>query len=414
MKKEAFSVIFVLMILIGMSGYFTDITFGETFNKSSFVKEFDKAVEDGYLRVHEDAMNITKSIRISRDAIGGLFNNILFSNECISLNGLFQKAIGRRVIIDAVPSNDVVRLNNGMLSFVNPKFDDIKTSSSKVINFNNRLKAKGIDMVYVQAPFKIISDDMLPAGVPDYTNENADKFLAAIEERGVKTFDLRDEFLKDDTVSSKFVFFLTDHHWRAEGGLWGFTKVGAFLNENYDFGIDPEVLEMENYYFETKEKWFLGSQGKRVGIYFGGIDDFTLITPKARTKFRFEMVYEEVSREGNFPEAMFAGWHVEDKEYFANNPYAMYTGGNYGYSIIKNQGNPDGKKIFLIRDSFSCVFSPFLGLGCSEVQMVDLRYFKDDLLETIEKAEPDLVMFMYNADMYNDGTIDTMFNFYNN
>ena len=41
--------------------------------------------------------------------------------------------------------------------------------------------------------------------------------------------------------------------------------------------------------------------------------------------------------------------------------------------IMQNHTNPDGPKILLIRNSFSCVVSPFLALQASELHLVDDR-----------------------------------------
>ena len=74
-----------------------------------------------------------------------------------------------------------------------------------------------------------------------------------------------------------------------------------------------------------------------------------------------------------------------------------YSGGDYGMATMTNHNNPDGPKVVLLRESFSCALAPFLALSCSELTTIDLRQFQGDLLETIEGLEPDLVMTLYAA-----------------
>lgn len=51
----------------------------------------------------------------------------------------------------------------------------------------------------------------------------------------------------------------------------------------------------------------------------------------------------------------------------------------------------------LLRDSFACALTPFLALSCSELVTIDLRYFSGDLLDTVVKLEPDLVLSLMTA-----------------
>ena len=52
---------------------------------------------------------------------------------------------------------------------------------------------------------------------------------------------------------------------------------------------DEEALDIKNYEVNTYRNWFLGSIGKRVGIYYAGIDDIDLIYPKFDTLLSFGM-----------------------------------------------------------------------------------------------------------------------------
>ena len=404
LKKKIVAIIFIVLVAFGSCGYGS---------RTDVLRPFVKAVNEHIERVADGRATAYKSLCYTRDVIGLLFNNVLFSSEYINLNGWFQRIIGRRVVLDVIPSRDVVKLNNGAISFINPEFYDIPGVSERIIEFNNVLKKKNLDMIYIQAPFKITGKEMLPAGVIDHTNANADEVLETISAGGVKYLDLRKEMVKDE-ISSPDIFFRTDQHWKPEGGLWAFGKVSQLLNAEYGFDISPDLYNPDNYDYEIKENYFLGSQGKRVGIFYAGVDDISLMRPKFPTDLRFEVPDENAIREGDFAKTMFAPWHVDKIHYYKKNPYTVYIGGDFGHNILTNnaQTPENNKKILLIRDSFSCVFAPFMTLGCGQLDTIDLRYFTgDSLIEKIDEINPDLVIVLYNADMYNVGAAEEMFDF---
>ena len=70
---------------------------------------------------------------------------------------------------------------------------------------------------------------------------------------------------------------------------------------------------------------------------------------------------------------------------------------------MKNNTNPGGKKILLVRSSFACVVAPFLALQTSELHICDMRdkeYYvgaKINLKEYIQEIKPDYVIVLYSS-----------------
>lgn len=96
-------------------------------------------------------------------------------HNVIELNTLFQMALGKNVIEDAA-DDKVVRLKNGMLTFVcDPA--DVTDSINGILNLKKVCDENDTQLLYIQAPQKISKfDPELPAGVQDYGNEIADSF----------------------------------------------------------------------------------------------------------------------------------------------------------------------------------------------------------------------------------------------
>ncbi len=332
------------------------------------------------------------------------FNTIPFRHEFINVFGAAQNALQRKYIEDP-GKQTVVKLNNDYLTFIDERPADPQVIKN-LLKFNRYLKNLGIPLLYVQAPYKINKyDPQLPAGVIEYGNQNADETLAALSKAGIDVLDLRTK-INDSNLDHYSLFFKTDHHWLPEAGLWAFGQVGERLNKRYDFQIPKKYFDANNYEYRTYEDWFLGSIGKRMGVYYGGVDDFTIITPKFETNLTFHIPKFKVLREGSFEKTVF-NFDKLEKDYFTANVYATYTGGDPPLNTIFNNQFPQGKSALLLRDSFACPFSPFLALGCSRLDVVDLRRFKSSLLNYIEKIQPDVVIIMYNAVMYSDMRVFT-------
>ncbi len=87
-------------------------------------------------------------------------------------------------------------------------------------------------------------------------------------------------------------------------------------------------------------------------------------------------------------------------------------GGNYGYIKITNKLNANGKKVLLIKDSYANPVAPYLALSVSELEVVDPRYFEDEMhmsiTDHISQSNPDLVIMLYNPNALKD---DTFFNY---
>lgn len=323
---------------------------------------------------------------------------ITYRESYIEMNTLFEHFCGESVFVDE--EQRVVKLQNDYLAFLYAEADTTEPIQN-LIELKDYLEEQDTPLLYVQAPYKISKyDSQLPTGVTDGSNAAADSLLAGIDGY-VDYIDLR-EVMYASGMNQYDYFFKTDHHWLPETGLWAAGVIAQCLNDNYDFEIDMDCFVPENYHVEVYEDWFLGSQGKRVGQHLVGTDDISLITPTFETDFIFDVPSKDIHREGAFDVAMFDYDLLLEKDYFNLNSYAAYTGGDYPLNTIVNRLNPAGSSILVIRDSFAGAMTPFLALGCSELDTIDLRCYKEQsLMDYLDEheGEYDLVMFLYNPSL---------------
>lgn len=323
------------------------------------------------------------------------------SHFFIQLFGGVQRLMGRRAIVDMAEADyTVVKMDDGALTFENLSREpvDVTPHGEALVQLDRALRDQfDLPLLYIQAPQKA-SNDALPTGITDYGNGYADSLLSVLAENGVDYLDLRPgmEAAAAQPDAPAF-FFRTDHHWTPEGGFAGYQILSRYLDEHYGMEAPALFTDPDSYEKIVYENYFLGSQGKRVGTLYAGTDDITLWKPKFETSFTYSVPLNAIERTGPFEESLLFPERVAEKDYFGGNPYTLYAGGDYNLARMTNHFNPDGPRILLIRDSYSCVLAPFLALNCSEVVTIDLRYFKENVLDYIEWLDPDLVCVMYTA-----------------
>lgn len=317
----------------------------------------------------------------------------------ITLYGGFQRLIGCEIVHDASAANNVVRLKNGKLNFFARGSEPGNPDGNAAIlnDFSAYNASLGIPTLFVLAPQKIsMYANEKPAGAVEYGNENSNRFLSQLSP-GTGTLDLRPAF-HEAPNGHNYYFFNTDHHWTPEGAFLAFQQIAERLRTSYGFAISAQATDLSSYQKDLYPQLFLGSQGKRVGPWYAGLDDFTLLRPaEPTTGFSFEIPHKNVLREGSFEDAFLFYEMLETGDIYHLNPYVVYTGGDYPLSIARNANDLSGKKILLLRQSFSCALAPFLACACSQLDILDPRYFDGSIREYIATSQPDLVLIVYGA-----------------
>lgn len=334
-------------------------------------------------------------------------DNMFQKNIAIGIFGASMRLLGRDYVEDIEPHYSVVRLADNYISFIGKKGYD-ENYAKQIIKLNDELTQSNTDFLFLQTPHKLPRNiDILPNGESNYPNIVADSFIMDISAAGVPYLDLRDNIDAEGADHNK-MFFNTDHHWTPQTGLWASELIAEYLNNSFDFEIDTKVLDIENYEVNTYEKWFLGSVGRRVGPIYAGVDDISVLTPKFETDLQYNVPIEGIDKRGSFEDTLIDYSKIDTKNYYDISPYVVYTGGDFPLSVIKNYNTDNTKKVLLLRDSFACVLTPFLGLGVGELHSVDPRYFTDvSISDYIASNDFDLVIFETNP-----GYSEDQFNFW--
>lgn len=327
---------------------------------------------------------------------------VRYHDKLLDLNSVKENLLGTRVIIK--PDTTVVKAESGSLIIPSypQKADEIAKVAGRIAQLNEFAEENGARFLYCAAPVKAMYEKE-PANVLNASSDNMDTFLAVLTEEGIPYIDFRETFEKSHT-DTKDIFYYTDHHWTVRSGLLATQSICEKLNSLYGFKYDKKYTDIQNYKVTLLENWFLGSYGKKVGRFFSwkGADDFEVIVPDFETNMTEERPYINEFRIGPFENTVMFPERL-DKNYYGQNTYSVYSGGDSHLQIMRNNMNQDGKKILLIRDSFSCVVAPFLSLQTKELSVCDMREadfvegIRIDLKDYIIKTKPDYVIVLYNG-----------------
>lgn len=339
-------------------------------------------------------------------------DNIICKMDFIEFYGLTQRIMNKKIVTDYNYGALYKTVYDQITFTVYHK--DLNNAINNTTALADGLKKSEIPFLYVQAPYKLppqisgienIKIHQLPPNINEYGNSNADNFIEALNNRGIKTYDMRPDFWRSG-MSQNELFFNTDHHWNIDGAFLATTLLENYLNSNCGFNIDPEYYDKNNYNRKTYKKFFVGSMGRRVGITYGGVDDFTLITPKFKTRYTVYEKENELTKtyNGDFNNAILVKKYIDPKADISEDRYAVYHGDN-AELIFKNHFVDSGK-ILIIKDSFGIPVYSFLSTGVSEIRALDMRLFKGDVLDYALRYKPDIVILMYNVDTFSDIMFD--------
>lgn len=316
-------------------------------------------------------------------------NNFFAEFEFVNYNGLMRRLIGQREM------NGVVRLDNGYLYKLCPYFEDedLSYTVGSISKLNDYLTEKGIPFIYVITPNTSSKyDPCIPVGMTDYGNDNLDRLFFALKDRGVDVIDMRQE-LHNDGIDSYSMMYRTDHHWTTKMGFYTYEKLVDIIEPALSCEVDPVVKDINNYTIKTYKRWHLGSRGQRTGEFYGGIDDFDLITPN----FETHVMTADGEKEGEFTGVIInteslKKRDLEEMREDVNNrsTYDRVLESTKGEFVNLNSHND--KRILMTTDSFGEAVMPYMDISFSQVKWVEGNISS----RLINEFEPDAVVMIYD------------------
>ena len=319
----------------------------------------------------------------------------------IELNGGTCRLAGRRLC------NGVCRTSDGML------FSELKgrwgmyAIENNVVRFAGWLAARDIVYIYVQIPAKIdMAGSMLPTGFVHRGNEMAAALLDGLR-GGVRTMDLR-AMLSTTSGDVARNFYRTDHHWNNDAV---FKVFGVIADEvSQALGGDHSLVALyaspSAWKRETWPSCFMGTQSRRTGRAFGGLDDLVVYIPYFHTDMTIDIPSKGIHLSGSFRDTVM--WNSAQilrggSDGFGRDAYSLlYIGGTYGTVRHKNPDAPLKCRLMIIGDSFVRPLEAMLSTVVSDILVLDQRRFApgETVAGFVESFNPELVLQMNNPSAF--------------
>ncbi|MBR2742753.1 MAG: hypothetical protein IKD89_04100 [Clostridia bacterium] len=350
----------------------------------------------------------------TKKTTGNIFEDALFPFDgFINLYSAFEVFSGAHMFEDAAYGY-IIKDKQGKLHFsMERSYED--EYADAVCAFSKFVRARGVPFMYVQAPNKKIRGyTVFPPGAHNDSNEDADVMLAALNEAGIETMDLR-ERLSQSGIPYEQMFYYTDHHWTNKTAFWAFCELEGEIYARFGIDCDPEGYhtDIDNYDITYYEKYFLGSQGRRVGAYIAGVDDYTFISPKEDMDFEvYDMVRhpDRALFSGGFSHAVKRDAILIDPD-ISTNRYGAYFGYDYGLMRIINKEAKNDIKLLMVKDSFALPIAAYLSTCVSELWLLDPRdEGAPDPYDVVQTYDFDAVVMMYNTEAFNEKSFGSLLN----
>ncbi len=216
----------------------------------------------------------------------------------------------------------------------------------------------------------------------DLTLTDADK-VSGNEEAGKSSETVRNLTIVDvtDTLiehKSDYIFYKTDHHWTTLGAYYAYEELCDAL--------EIQAKSMDCYEIQSIEEPFYGTLYSKAPAFRQESDTVSLFVNP-------EGVYQvNYVNENKSADSMYNMDYAQQKD-----KYSIFFGGNYALTVIQSNSE-NQEKVLIIKDSYANSVIPFLADNYSEIHMMDLRYYHNDVSAYIEEHDITKVIFIQNVD----------------
>ena len=160
-------------------------------------------------------------------------------------------------------------------------------------------------------------------------------------------------------------YYKTDHHWNTFGAYEGYKVLAEKM------GFTP--YGKDKFTFRLASRSFYGTLYSKAINFFQKPDDLYL--PEYTEPQDIVQVIGGEEREGLYWEE-----YLDKKD-----KYSTFMGGNHSVEVVKNKNQNNGRKLLLLKDSYANSLVPFLCLHYSEIHVIDLRYYSQNIYEYVEE-----------------------------
>ena len=289
----------------------------------------------------------------------------------VGANAYLENAEGRGA------TEDIVRGTDDWL-FTAPVSDDRETlwDNMQAITTFAEEQSVPVTMMAVPSAGAVVSDK-LPALHLPYPDADLLEEARRIAGNTLHWVDLYTDFCSAEQPER--LYYRTDHHWTTEGAYRAYCLLMEELGQSSAPRDDFTVEQITDFY---------GTSYSKSGLWLTEPDTLELWTDsdiQAVTTVYDANRADPVTREG-----MFFREYLEDAD-----KYPVFLSGNHARVHIETNAD-SGKRLLVIKDSYAHALAPFLAEEYSTIDLIDLRYFKQQTISSwLEENPADEILLVY-------------------
>ena len=291
----------------------------------------------------------------------------------VGLKSSTERALGKK------ENNNVYFADQDTLitRFDQPDAGDVTDNLNYVNNFVENVD---IPTVFSLIPTQAcIWADRLPEGAPNASQTD----LLTQAQGAVTGAAWADLYTPLMAHKDEGIFYRTDHHWTSLGAYYGYVGLAEAL------GYEP--VPLSDYEETVRSTEFYGTVFSSSGVRWVKPDTITTYVPEDGITV-VSHTYDNSGNPVEEPRELYVESFLSVKD-----KYSMFLGGNQSLGVVKNENNPDGPKLMIIRDSYADSLVPFLTAHYSEIHLLDPRYYHLSFADYAEQNGIDQALVLYSV-----------------
>lgn len=226
----------------------------------------------------------------------------------------------------------------------------LASNVAALVDLQEKLAAEGVSMNTILVPMaaQVLTDKLLTyAPAADYA-----AIFQVLTDAGVDTVNVWSTLAAH---SGENIYYRTDHHW---------TSLGAYYAYCAWRDIEPTAGEWTQ---EILCGNFRGTTWNKVPLPTVPAEEITAW-------------YKHTNRAVSYNDGQYETDSIYERKYLSgSDQYAVFLNSNQAQTVIEGSGKSG--KLLLIKDSYGNTFSQFPVEDYAEVHVLDLRFFKGDVVE---------------------------------
>lgn len=257
--------------------------------------------------------------------------------------------------------------------------ENLDNNIESINSFSKKLP--DVSTYFLLAPNSVkIYEDKLPLFASPYDQL---KTIDKVKDNLDSEINFTDVYEILNGIKDEYIYFKTDHHWTMRGAYYAYEELCRNIN------INPYAIND----FDTKivSDSFYGTFYSKANNRHIKADSIEILNLKFPGKY--EVYYAD---EDKGSDTLYEVEHLETKD-----KYAVFLDGNHSLMTIKS-GIKNNKRLVVFKDSYAHCFIPFLVNHYAEIHVIDLRYYKLDVYDYIEKNDIREALFLYNVSTFTE------------